>query len=783
MSGSLSPKCVAVSAGDSLVIAGGFFATINLGGGNLVPAGGSDIFVAKFDPNGNLVWSKRFGGTSDEFSNSIAVDASANIYVVGAFSGTVNFGGGSLTASANDVYVLKLSPAGSHVWSRKGGGSNNDTAVGVVVDSNQDVVVTGFCDGSATFGGVSLTGLGSTDVFVAKYDGSGNVVWAVNDGGSNSDDAYGVALDASDNIYVAGDFYGTAVFGADSLISAGGEDAFLAKYEADGDNVWAKGFGDNNSGGVVGDKASAVCVRPDGTVVMGGNYFGSVDFGGGALGPWPTNPNGDHECDVFLAAFDATGRHLWSQSYGSEPADYVRGMASDSDGDICITGAFEGFSNSPGFFGGDSLAVHDPGAGGSDIYIAKYSLPSLTLSDASVIVCPKGDIDSLTVSLDFNDNSMLATVPRSAIKLYDPAGTVTMYGSSSPTADGSATSGNGYTSTLAYSCIGGCSGGQQAAFRIKVNDRMCGTVFADVISPDFDGGGVVDGTDLATFQATYSKCPGNTGYDACANFVETGGGCVNLSDFSYFSVHYSSNPSLQHQGPGSPLPASGANGSPQLVVTPTGSSGEYIMSLDDVGSIRAGAFQIDMPGTFSGWRESNDLNGDAIISTHDGATWLMVVAPGGEDLGEGAIELGTLRLADAPSMSIGHPDQFVLRAGDLIARGGSVAMKPGVISSGPRPASDRVVYKSALQQNVPNPFNPVTAIQFTSATTTRANLQVYAANGQLVATLMDGPVTRGEHRVEWNGRDNAGTPVSSGVYFYRLRMGDFVSQKKMVLLK
>jgi flagellar hook assembly protein FlgD len=60
---------------------------------------------------------------------------------------------------------------------------------------------------------------------------------------------------------------------------------------------------------------------------------------------------------------------------------------------------------------------------------------------------------------------------------------------------------------------------------------------------------------------------------------------------------------------------------------------------------------------------------------------------------------------------------------------------------------------------------------------------VYAANGQLVATLMDGPVTRGEHRVEWNGRDNAGTPVSSGVYFYRLRMGDFVSQKKMVLLK
>jgi hypothetical protein len=461
-------------------------------------------------------------------------------------------------------------------------------------------------------------------------------------------------------------------------------------------------------------------------------------------------------------------------------------MAVDSQGDFSITGYYETLFGGKGYFGGDSLATHEGGAPdyrGADIFIAKYSQPSLSLSDASLIVCPKGDIDSVTVSLDFNDGSMLSTIPRSAIKLYDPAGNVTMYGSSSPTADGSATSGNGYTSTIAYSCIGGCSSGQEVGFRLKVNDRMCGTVFATVLSPDFDGGGTVDGTDLSTFQATYSKCPGNSGYDACANFVETGGGCVSLADLSFFSTHYSSNPSLQHKGPGSPLPAPGSNGDPQLVATPTGTSGEYIISLVDAGAVRAGAFQIDMPGTFSSWRDSDNLNGDGVVSTHDGATWLLVVAPGGEDLGAGSIELGTLRLADGASMDIGRPDQLVLRSGDLIARGGPRDMKPGIIAFGPRPTNNRMVYKAALQQNVPNPFNPTTAIRFTSAATTRASLQVFSATGQLVATLVDGPVTGGEHRVEWNGRDNAGTPVSSGVYFYRLRMGDFVSQKKMVLLK
>jgi len=161
-----------VDRSGNILVTGYFGGTIDFGGGPLNSAGNSDIFVAKFTADGSHVWSKRFGDTSEDRGSSVATDASNNVLFTGFFNGTVDFGGGPLTsAGLDDIYIAKFAADGSHLWSKRFGDTLPvDFGLSVAVDASGNVLVTGVFGGTVDFGGGPLTSAGSGDIFVLQLN-------------------------------------------------------------------------------------------------------------------------------------------------------------------------------------------------------------------------------------------------------------------------------------------------------------------------------------------------------------------------------------------------------------------------------------------------------------------------------------------------------------------------------------------------------------------------------------------------------------------------------------
>ena len=237
------------------MVTGYFYGTATFGAGednetDLISAGSYDIFVAKYDASGVLQWAKKAGGTSDEYGERIATDGSGNSLVTGFFHETTTFGAGEdneivlTSAGSYDIFVAKYNASGVLQWAKKAGGTSSDYGRGIATDGSGNSLVTGSFYGTATFDAgedneIVLTSIGMKEIFVAKYDASGALVWAKKAGGISTDRGYGIATDGSGNSLVTGSFIGTATFDAGEpnetdLISAGNTDIFVAKYSPDG---------------------------------------------------------------------------------------------------------------------------------------------------------------------------------------------------------------------------------------------------------------------------------------------------------------------------------------------------------------------------------------------------------------------------------------------------------------------------------------------------------------------------------------------------------------------
>lgn len=355
---------VATDTAGNIVVVGSFKSTANFGGANLTSPGGMDVFVAKYSPSGAHLWSKRFGSNGDEVAQTVAVDGTGAVFVAGYFaSASIDLGGG---AHANalpgvwDGFVAKYSSTGQHLWSSTFGGVNQDSVEGLDVDSSGNVVVTGLFKGTGIdFAGSMLSSIwGGPDTFIVKLSGvDGAGIWAKNIACGGPDLGNSVAIDEQDNVFVAGQFFGTANFGGGALTTAGMNDVYLAKYSASGGFLWAKRFGAAND-----DLGSSVAVDGGGNVAITGVFYGSVSFGGGSL----TNPS-NATGDIFVAKFTGNGAHIWSKSFGDGYPDYGNAIAADADGNVLVTGTFNGTVS----FGGSALTSASTAT--SDIFVAEYS--------------------------------------------------------------------------------------------------------------------------------------------------------------------------------------------------------------------------------------------------------------------------------------------------------------------------------------------------------------------------------------------------------------------------
>ena len=276
---------IAVS-GANVYVAGSFAGTADFGATTLVSAGGYDTFVAKLadaGPGASFTWAERAGGPAAfEGATGVAVSG-ANVYVVGVFSGTAGFGATALVgAGSDDAFVTKLTDAGtsaSFVWAQRVGGAGYEFARGVAV-SGANVYMVGTFGGTLVLGPATLVCIGDLDAFVVRLTDAGpsaSLTWARRAGGAGSDNAYGVAVSGAD-VYVVGDFLATADFGATTLVSVGGQDAFVAKLTDVGpgtDFAWAQRAGGQQ---VRSDGAYAVAVA-GGNVYVAGTIRPPASFG------------------------------------------------------------------------------------------------------------------------------------------------------------------------------------------------------------------------------------------------------------------------------------------------------------------------------------------------------------------------------------------------------------------------------------------------------------------------------------------------------------------------
>jgi len=226
---------------------GEFEGTAGWGPGDSMTVWGSnDIYLTKHSNSGQLIWAKKFGYTSDDKARALVVDRDGNIYLTGYFSGTARFGSINVTSSGNnDVFIAKIDSAGDPQWVRKGGGSREDRGRGVALDRQGNVFITGTFTQSANFSGTTLNSQGKNSLFVTKYDNNGNFQWAKG-AGTCCDTTRGnaISVDLNGDAYIAGYFKDNTTIGSNSFTAFGSSDIFVAKYNGSNGNViWSKQAG------------------------------------------------------------------------------------------------------------------------------------------------------------------------------------------------------------------------------------------------------------------------------------------------------------------------------------------------------------------------------------------------------------------------------------------------------------------------------------------------------------------------------------------------------------
>lgn len=286
-----------VDSDGNVYITGNFMGTVDFDPGSEVytltaTENNRNTFVQKMDTNGNFLWAKSFSGAN--WGTSINIDSAGNIYTTGTIFGQTDFDPGSGTFLLNSsqyygTFVQKMDSSGNFLWAKSFGGSYNLNTSYSTVDSSGNIYTTGSFDFPGDYdpsdGTSTLTSNGHQDVFIQKMDASGNFLWAKNFGGSCEycvDVSKSISVDTFGNIYTTGFFANTTDLdpgpGIAHYTSAGHHDIFIQKLDTVGNFIWGKSFGSSAEF----ETGRSLHVDAEGSVIVTGNFGGSVDFDDGS---------------------------------------------------------------------------------------------------------------------------------------------------------------------------------------------------------------------------------------------------------------------------------------------------------------------------------------------------------------------------------------------------------------------------------------------------------------------------------------------------------------------
>lgn len=373
-------------AAGNIYVAGSYTTSVTLGTTTLSNSGGEDAFVAKFDASGNVLWACGAGGADNESAASVATDAWGNVYIAGRYSGHgLSLGSSSLPATTGwNTFFAKYSSAGSVKWARAISDGMVCGANAIATDNSGNILLAGeFSALTMDIGPITLTNTAfySSNIYLAKFDTSGSVLWATSAGSDQNDNVSDIAVDPLGNSYIVGAFRGRNMFIGSMRLSSGPEDQFIRfaiSYDASGEPRWAKAVqGDHCS-----DIVPTTAVDNAGNMYITGIYNYSFKFGSTTL------TSRFEDWKVFVAKYSTTGAEQWAISVASEGEGSADGIAIDNTGRLYINGfgtPGDPFSANVGLYVGrlgQVTGLAGPGTAGANISV--YPNPSTDIVNVTM---------------------------------------------------------------------------------------------------------------------------------------------------------------------------------------------------------------------------------------------------------------------------------------------------------------------------------------------------------------------------------------------------------------
>lgn len=362
-----------------IYLTGVFRGTATFESTTLISNGNADVFLAKYDPSGSLIWVKSFGGSGEDLPAKLSMTTGGEILVCGIFSGAFLFNGSTHTALGyNDLFLCQWNAAGNPQWVKYYGGVNDEYVTGLFTNpENTDIWMSGYFYYDTDLGGTALHSAGSSDVFVARLDVSGGTQWAIRSGGALAEVALASASGINKATWITGYFLGHAQFGSITLSDTGYNDIFLANFDEQGQCTNAI-----KMGGASLDVGTALTAGDSGGVYLTGSFAGTA-----RLGPFIRTAVGK---DIFLASISDAANMEWVMKAGGDHEDYSKGICRTPNGDLLLTGYFYGFA----WFGSAMTAADNSG-----IFLSRIStLPvgvDLELENSQLAVWPQPASDRL----------------------------------------------------------------------------------------------------------------------------------------------------------------------------------------------------------------------------------------------------------------------------------------------------------------------------------------------------------------------------------------------------
>lgn len=356
--GAAGGQGIARQPNGSYTVVGHFRATLSVGGQTLVSQGDDDVLLIQYNATGRVQWAKRAGGPGHDGGTAIASDAAGNLYVSGYFNGRTDFDGTTLASvgGSDDAFLAKYSGTGILLWVQQAGGSLPDYATALTLDRAGNVVVAGQFQGPIIFGSTTIGRAGMSAGFLAQYDANGNLQWAQD---LPESVVGGVAANDVGELYVAG-----------ALAPTGG---VLAKFDSRGALLWTSPACKNAAG-------TGVAVDTKGDVYVAGRFLDTLPVGRTLL-------VSRGSFDGFIAKFDAQGNGNWVNGIGGANDDEALGVAITGLGNVGVTGYFRGNAtvggqalNNTGTSSGVFVSCYDPL--GADLWVRSAAGDSLARGNA-----------------------------------------------------------------------------------------------------------------------------------------------------------------------------------------------------------------------------------------------------------------------------------------------------------------------------------------------------------------------------------------------------------------